>query len=271
VADSMLVAVDRPVSVVRWAALGVALLAAMAVAAFLIWAANPLGPSERALDAMRSDAKVRVTEYDGLYVFEPAWSDFMEPGDSVQATIGLVFYPGGRVDVRSYAPLCRAIAERGVFVVLKPMPLSLAVFAPRSGDDAIAPFPDVATWGVAGHSLGGAMAAQWFADGGTRLDGLALLGAWPPAGVDLSDSSAQFISVYGANDGGAAEIAASAPQLPPQTPFIRIEGGNHASFGDYGPQPGDGGATITRAEQQRIAADAIAAMLRRAGASRPQP
>jgi hypothetical protein len=45
-------------------------------------------------------------------------------------------------------------------------------------------------------------------------------------------------------------IDASRSLLPPDTQWTAIEGGNHAQFGWYGPQPGDNQATITREEQQ---------------------
>ena len=40
-----------------------------------------------------------------------------------------------------------------------------------------------------------------------------------------------------------------------------IEGGNHAYFGNYGEQAGDGQATISRDDQQEQTAEAIASML----------
>jgi hypothetical protein len=40
-----------------------------------------------------------------------------------------------------------------------------------------------------------------------------------------------------------------------------IPGGNHAQFGNYGPQAGDGVALVAREEQQRLAADAILAVV----------
>jgi hypothetical protein len=254
-------------TLLRWAGIVVGAALFAAVAGFVVWGSNPLGPNERALAALKSDAKVQVSEWDGWYLFEPEPSDVMNPGTSVQATIGLVFYPGGHVDVRSYAPLCRAIAERGVFVVLQPMPLSLAVLGIDRGKGPVSAFPDVETWGVAGHSLGGSMAAQWFAGAPTKVGGLALLGAWPPDAVDFSTSAAAFVSVYGSNDGGAAEIAASKKSFPPGTPFVVIEGGNHGQIGDYGPQPGDGVATMSAEAEQRQVADAVVAMLHRAAAN----
>jgi hypothetical protein len=45
--------------------------------------------------------------------------------------------------------------------------------------------------------------------------------------------------------------------------WVPIEGGNHAQFGYYGPQPGDSPATISREEQQAQAVDATVALLER--------
>jgi hypothetical protein len=38
--------------------------------------------------------------------------------------------------------------------------------------------------------------------------------------------------------------------LPPDATIVVIEGGNHAQFGYYGIQTGDGKATISREDQQ---------------------
>ena len=46
--------------------------------------------------------------------------------------------------------------------------------------------------------------------------------------------------------------------LPDDTEETVIEGANHAGFGMYGEQQGDGEATITNAEQIEITADIIA-------------
>ena len=43
--------------------------------------------------------------------------------------------------------------------------------------------------------------------------------------------------------------------------MLRIEGGNHAQFGNYGLQEGDGTATMSREEQQTIAAEAMLAFI----------
>jgi len=49
--------------------------------------------------------------------------------------------------------------------------------------------------------------------------------------------------------------------MPPSYEEIVIHGGNHAQFGDYGPQPGDNEASITASRQQQAVADATERML----------
>jgi hypothetical protein len=72
-------------------------------------------------------------------------------------------------------------------------------------------------------------------------------------------------SIYGTLDSVAdpEKIAYSQALLPPDTVWVPIEGGNHAQFGYYGPQPGDAAATISREEQQAQAVDATVALLER--------
>lgn len=43
--------------------------------------------------------------------------------------------------------------------------------------------------------------------------------------------------------------------------IVEIEGGNHAQFGNYGPQKGDAPAQITAEEQQRQTVAAVEAFL----------
>ena len=90
----------------------------------------------------------------------------------------MIFYPGGRVDPRSYAPAARAIAAQGYLAVITPMPLNLAVFTPGRAAQVIAAYPEIHTWAIGGHSLGGAMAAN-FSHKSRRGAGAVLLGGLP--------------------------------------------------------------------------------------------
>lgn len=74
----------------------------------------------------------------------------------------------------------------------------------------------------------------------------------------IAPPSARFVSTRGAEDRVADDIfEGSLQRLPDGTSLEVIEGGNHAQFGHHGPQKGDGAASVSRVEQQRLTADAI--------------
>jgi hypothetical protein len=230
-----------------------ALILALSGGAVLYARIATAAPEPVALAALESDEQVEVTQ--------EQWIIFT-PRSSVPAA-GLVLYPGGFVDPRAYAPVARQIAADGYQVVIVPMPLNLAVLGAGRASDVIAAYPDMGNWAIGGHSLGGAMAAQYASGNLEKVDGLVLWAAYPPGNVDLSGSDLTAASIYGTRDGlvSQAEIDASRSQLPPDARFVAIEGGNHAQFGSYGPQDGDLTAEISAEEQQaQVAAATVAAL-----------
>jgi len=233
--------------------LGLLIVIALLVVGFIIWGSTPSGPMPEAQAAMESTGDVTVND-EGFVVFEPVGSD---------PTTGFIFYPGGRVDYRSYAPMAQAIADRGYLVAVVPMPLSLAVLKPGAADAVIAAYPEIQHWVIGGHSLGGAMAANFAAKNPGAVDGLVFLAAYPAGSDDLTQSGIKVLSISGSNDGLATpdKIQASRKLLPTDTSFMEIEGGNHAQFGWYGPQGGDNEPTITREEQQAQVVAAVVAFL----------
>jgi hypothetical protein len=164
---------------------------------------------------------------------------------------GLILYPGAKVPAAGYAPTARAIAEQGYLVVVVPMPLNFAIFGIGAASDVIDAHPEITRWAIGGHSLGGAMAAQYAADHAATIAGLALCGAYSAA--DLSASGLAASSVYGSLDAAAPKIEDPATRalLPTTTSYERIEGGNHEQCGWYTGQANDPPATISREEQQK--------------------
>jgi hypothetical protein len=240
---------------VRIALAVIAAAVLLGVVAFVAWGLTPLGPADEGLAAMESDANVTVRDEGEFIAFAPA----------AQAPVtGFILYPGGHVDHRSYAPVAREIAERGYLVAVVRMPLSLAVFGIDRADGVIAAHPAVRHWVVGGHSLGGSMAASYARSHTESVRGLALWAAYPAAGDDLSATGLKGLSTWGSNDlvVNRENLDASLGLLPPGTVVQVIEGGNHAQFGNYGPQPGDGEAAISAAEQQARAADLTVDLLR---------
>ena len=175
---------------------------------------------------------------------------------------GLIFYPGGLVDHRAYAPLMQALKERGVLSLLCEMPLDLAVLDMNAADGMQALYPDVNRWMIGGHSLGGAMAASYLAEHANEYEGLVLLGAYSTA--DLSRTNISVLSVYGTQDGvlNRQKYEECLANYPQDFTEVVIDGGCHAYFGDYGAQKGDGQPSVSLQEQLEITADAIAAMLK---------
>jgi len=208
----------------------------------IIWASTPATPMPEALAALQSDDEVQV-EMEPWLIFRPLTDN---------PTVGLVLYPGGRIDPRAYAPAAHALAREGYLVVIVRMPLNLAVFAPDRAADVLAAFPQIDRWAVGGHSLGGAMAARFAYQHPKASQGLLLWAAYPASTDDLSGRTLAVTSIYGTHDGMAlGDKTAAARLVPGNTHWVAIEGGNHAQFGWYGPQSGDGTATISRQEQQR--------------------
>jgi hypothetical protein len=230
----------------RWLGL-LLLLFLLALIGFVVWASTPSSPMPEALAALQSDAQVGVETKPWL-IFRPV---------AEEPIVGLILYPGGRVDPRAYAPAARAIAAEGYLVVIVPMPLNLAFFGPNRAAEVMDTFPEVERWAIGGHSLGGAMAARFIQRHPWAVHGLVLWASYPSASDDLSARELAVISIYGTRDGLATEeeIAASRPLLPAETRWVAIVGGNHAQFGWYGPQSGDHPATISRqAQQQEVVA-----------------
>lgn len=236
-------------------------------AAFVAYASDYYRDADTTHENLVSTETLPVRQGNGYLAF----------GDP-EADVGIVFYPGAKVEYSAYAPLMRDLAQRGYLAVVVQMPFNFAFFDIDAADRVRADFPAVGTWWVGGHSLGGSMAAQYAADraasGDQALDGLVLLGAYTAS--DLSGTDLGAITVYGSNDEvlNRTKLADSASLLPEGAETVEVEGGNHAGFGDYGPQSGDGDAAIDPAEQQDRTADAVDAYIRstaRTGDESDQP
>ena len=229
----------------------------VAVSGSVAWANTPALPSPEAFAAMKTTAEAKVsTDGAGRLVFEPV-------GNAIG--VGLILYPGARIDPRAYAPVARRIAEKGSVVIVVPMVLHLAVLSPDRALEVMEAYPDIRAWAVGGHSLGGAMAARFVHQHPGEAAGLVLWAAYPGNSDDLSQSLVSVLSVSAARDGLATpeKILAARTLLPPGTTWVTIQGGNHAQFGSYGTQAGDRTATISPAEQWNLTAQATAQFLAR--------
>ena len=180
--------------------------------------------------------------------------------DGPGAEAALVFYPGAKVESEAYAPLLRSLAEQGLDCFLVKMPLRLAVLDMEAAGELRQQYA-YETWLLAGHSMGGAVAANYVGEQPDAFQGLVLLAAYPTH--PLSEGI-RLLSIYGSEDGclDRENYEAGRALWTDGAAELVIDGGNHAGFGCYGPQKGDGDALIPAAEQQERTAAAIMALMK---------
>ena len=193
-----------------------------------------------------ASSKGDISEENGVYTF-----------NSENEKTGVIFYPGGKVEAKAYAPLMYSLAENGILSVLVTMPGNLAVLDMNAADGLQEKYPEIESWYMAGHSLGGSMAASYISENADNFDGIILLASYSTA--DLSNSGLDVLSIYGSNDGilNMEKYEECKTNLPDGFSEFVIDGGCHAYFGSYGEQEGDGKATITRDEQIEITVNEI--------------
>jgi pimeloyl-ACP methyl ester carboxylesterase len=246
----------------------------VATVLFFGWSFIAYRATAEARAAMRSDARVVVTEMNGVFRFSPGTQKAPVP-------MGLVFFPGALVEPAAYAPLAQALAASGFPVIMVPLPRRGAfggADAPELMSTTVNAMHDderAARWIVGGHSRGAVVAtklvSQMASLGAGSIGGLLLIGTTHPRDVDLSALKWPVTKIVGTNDGIASlkDAEANRRLLPPTTRWVQIEGGNHSQFGWYGFQPFDRFAGITREAQQTQLIAAIIESLREAGENRP--
>ncbi len=213
---------------------------ALLLAVFYIYTQDFYEASEYVSDVMVASAD-RIVKLDNLTLVIP----------DKASDIGLIFYPGGKVEVDAYMPLMIQLSDLGINCLLVEMPFNLAVFDKDAADKARASMPNIETWYLAGHSLGGAMASTYIGEASLDYEGLILLGSYP-----VNDASIDSLVIYGTYDG-----VVDLDKTGAANEVYEIVGGNHAYFGDYGEQDGDGTAQVSRLEQQRQTVQRISAYI----------
>jgi hypothetical protein len=161
------------------------------------------------------------------------------------SSIGLLVYGGGKVDPLSYAYL----SELDANVFLLRFPFNLAVFGIQKGQQVIDQYPEITTWVVVGHSLGGAMGSV-FSQNNRSIQGVVYLASYP-----VNPSERPQLALFATRDGLLEYEDYLDRFLPGQV--VLIEGGNHAGFGEYGTQAGDLEATMSSLQQRLITLDYV--------------
>lgn len=214
-------------------------------AGIFVFVSNAYQPDETALEAMKGSETVQVTADSTGWFFDG-------PG----STDAFIFYPGANVSPQAYAPLLLSLSEKGLDCFLVKMPLNMAFLGVNKAQSII-DANTYACWYIGGHSLGGAMAANFCASHIEELDGLILLAAYPTAKLEKEDFF--VLSIYGSKDGvlNLEKVEETLEYMPTHYTIMEIDGGNHAQFGDYGFQKKDQKASLSAQKQQALTVDAI--------------
>lgn len=189
------------------------------------------------------------------------------PAGTDERDLLVIIYPGGLVRPQAYEWLARGLASEGYLTVIPEFSFDLAVTDVDRADTLVARYGEGKRVVLAGHSLGGAMAAQYAADrekaGAGQLAGLVLMAAYPAASADLSAAGLPVLSLVGEHDEvvDAASLEAGWSLLPADTERVVLTGSVHAFFGRYGPQSGDGTPTVPRVTAETQISQAIEAFL----------
>ena len=222
---------------------GIVLLCLLILSGAFFWYVSDYYPAEDvALEVMAQNSK--ILRQDNLTILSPTY-----PTDTA-----VIFYPGAKVEAEAYLPLLDQIRQTGVACILVHMPFHMAIFDADAAEEAITQFPEIQHWYMAGHSMGGAMASKFAADHPDQVDGLILLGAYLYGDYPVEKT----LTIYGSLNQSVEDHIDYTENL------VEIEGGNHAQFGNYGPQKGDLTAAISAQEQQAQTVAAIEAFLQSA-------
>lgn len=212
------------------------------------WFVRPHKVMDEASAALESDETIEASEFK----LDSAEGILLKPLGG-RKNVSVIFYPGARVPPEAYAPSAIEIAREGFEVYLVEMPLNLAVLGWEKAAKIISSRDRVQNWVMAGHSMGGAMAARFVSKTNYPVSGLVLWAAYPPEGARFS-TNLDVLTITGEKDEIISEenLERAREQLPRPAEFVEIEGGNHSQFGWYGFQADDGQATISRREQTKL-------------------
>ena len=197
-------------------------------------------PDPQALNTALNDTNVDIQEKNSYFIITPK--------DVNLDLNSIIFYPGGLVRPHSYlfkmVEISKQVKTR-VFLVKSPFNLAFfdigiagKIISENSLDKPI----------LSGHSLGAVAACRYVKDNQQNISGLYLYGSY--CDQSITDFKGLVLSVAGQNDQvlNRQSYEKAKSNLPSQTVFREVDDLNHASFGNYGAQKGDGESSLSVAE-----------------------
>ena len=218
--------------------ISIVIILAACIIGFFVYVGDYYRSSESISDTETKFSELTYSQEDNILTISPKTH-------SSKVRRGVIFYPGAKVEYTSYATLMSLLAKEGVTCFIVKMPFNFAIFEVDAASDIIEKNQNIEEWYMAGHSLGGAMAASYAYDHVSGIEGLILLAAYGTD--DFSGKDLDIISIYGSND-----YVIDKDKIMSEFDVNVIQSGNHAGFGTYGPQDGDGQLGISPEKQREL-------------------
>ncbi|MGZ7049754.1 MAG: alpha/beta hydrolase [Methanobacterium sp.] len=235
--------------------IGIIVLAVLliGITGFAVYVSDYYHADSTALAALNSTSSYTVNNTDNFITFTPT---------GTKSTTGIIFYPGGKIQPEAYSVIASKLATNGYTTIIVKMPFNLAFFGMNKADDVIAQHPEINSWVMMGHSLGGVFASDYAVNHQDKIKGVVYLASYPSS--NASNATFKALSIRGSLDAltTSQNIDENKNKFPANTTFITIEGGNHYNNGNYGVQAGDNNSTITREQQQEQTINAILEFLK---------
>lgn len=164
--------------------------------------------------------------------------------------VGFIFYPGGKVESQAYSYLSQVSAN----VYIAEFPFELAMFDYKIAGQIIEDNPQVSTWYIGGHSLGGVFANRFAVTNPELFSGVVFLGSYP---ADGDQSDIPGLALFGDQDLVVGDYTEKTSLFTDSTEIVVLPDSNHSGFGNYGQQHGDSelSAEQHQAQQQLIIED----------------
>ncbi len=213
------------------------------LAGCFVYVSDRYQADERALEAMSSD-EVIIGKTDYGWFFDGAGKED-----------ALIFYPGAKVQETAYAPLLHELSRKGIDVCVVDSLFDIAFFNMNGAAKVINEL-DYDRWYLGGHSLGGVVASLYLQKHPDAFEGLILFASY--TNKQMPERIKEIV-IVGSNDGVINWEALEKGRELASDDYEEhiIEGGNHAQFGSYGFQKGDGQAGISPQEQIRETVEII--------------
>lgn len=215
---------------------------------FVFWIKDTYKLSEEGRKKIENSNSINISRVENNLVFTPKNYD---------NKVGVIFYSGEKIEEESYVGICKKLSECGYKVVIPKMNLNLPVLSTNKANKVIDEMPNVKDWYIIGHQKGGDEASKASINQ-KNIKGAILLGSYSN-NENLKLLSKKALLIWGSKDGimNFEGFSDAQKNLPKDTVYYEIIGGNTSNFGDYGLQKGDNEALIDREQQQEKAVKKI--------------